>query len=253
MPGVGHDQLDGDGTLSHRYAHFASSRVLSHRASLDRVMVSVRALGDGDLDAAVALHLEVLHMEFLSRFGPGFMRAYYRAWIDAPGSIGLAAVDGHGVLLGVLLGASDPANHVRAMVRHHGPALAVKLLTYSLTHPRLAKDLVVTRGWRYTRGVARLVKSRVTRTPQSNPVAAGPVVGEITHVLVNPSAQGQGIGRALVEESVRVARAAGVQELELVTPPDMAAQHFYERLGWRASGAMQSRSGESFLRYRYTV
>jgi ribosomal protein S18 acetylase RimI-like enzyme len=216
-------------------------------------MVRVRAMSGDDLDAAVALHLEVLHMEFLSRFGPGFMRIYYGAWIDAPGSIGLAAVDDHGVLLGVLLGASDPANHVRAMVRHRGLALGAKLLAHSLTHPRLAKDLVVTRGWRYTRGVARLVKSRVTRRPTSGPAASGPVVGEITHVLVSPSAQGQGVGRALVEESVRVARAAGVQELELVTPPDMAAQHFYERLGWRASGAMQSRSGESFLRYRFTV
>jgi len=216
-------------------------------------MVSVRALGDGDLDAAVALHLEVMHMEFLSRFGPGFMRAYYGAWINTSGSIGLAAIDDQGALVGVLLGASDPAEHVRSMVRQYGPVLGVKLLAYSLTHPALAKDLVVTRGWRYTRGIARLVKSRVTKRSTSTPVASGPVVGEITHVLVNPATQGQGVGRALVEESVRVARAAGVQELELVTPPDMAAQHFYERLGWRASGAMQSRSGESFLRYRYTV
>lgn len=216
-------------------------------------MVSVRTLADGDLDAAVELHLEVLDMEFLSRFGPGFMRAYYHAWIDSSGSIGLAAIDDHGVLTGVLLGATDPANHVRIMVRRHGVALGTKLVAYALAHPPLAKDLIVTRGWRYTRGIARLVKSRLTKRSTSGAVAAGPVVGEITHVLVRPSAQGQGVGRALVEESVRVARAAGVQELELVTPPDMAAQHFYERLGWRASGAIQSRSGESFLRYRFTV
>ena len=205
------------------------------------------------MDAAVTLHLEVLDMEFLSRFGPSFMRAYYRAWIDSPGAIGLAAIDDQGVLLGVLLGASDPANHVRAMVRHHGVTLGTKLVAYALVHPPLAKDLIVTRGWRYTRGVARLVKSHLSKKSTSGSVTVGPVVGEITHVLVGPSAQGQGAGRALVEESVRVAREAGVQELELVTPPDLVARYFYERLGWRASGAMRSRSGESFLRYRYIV
>lgn len=216
-------------------------------------MVSVRTLVDGDLDAAVSLHLQVLHMEFLSRFGPKFMRTYYRAWISSTDSIGLAALDENGAVLGVLLGASDPALHVRAMVREHGVGLGAALIGHSLTHPRLAKDLIVTRGWRYTRGLARLVIARLTREPPSSPVAAGPVVGEITHVLVDPAAQGRGVGRALVEQCVRQARAAGVQELQLVTPPDMAAQHFYERLGWHASGEMQSRSGEDFLRYRLTL
>ncbi|MHB1251836.1 MAG: GNAT family N-acetyltransferase [Acidimicrobiales bacterium] len=215
--------------------------------------MSVRALADGDLDAAVSLHLQVLHMEFLSRFGPRFMRAYYHAWIASPGSLGLAAVDEDGSLLGVLLGANDPALHVRAMVRAHGVGLGAALVGYSLTHPRLAKDLIVTRGWRYTRGIARLVVARLSKRPPANPVAQGPVVGEITHVLVDPASQGRGVGRALVEESVRQARDAGVQELQLVTPPDMAAQHFYERLGWHASGEMSSRSGERFLRYRLTV
>lgn len=216
-------------------------------------MVSVRALVDADLDAAVALHLEVLHMEFLSRFGPRFMRTYYHAWIVSPGAMALAAVDENGTLLGVLLGAHDPAQHVRAMARDHGVAIGATLVGRALTHPRLAKDLIVTRGWRYTRGVARLVKSRLSKRPAPGPATSGPVIGEITHVLVDPSSQGRGVGRALVEESVRQARSAGVQELQLVTPPDMAAQHFYERLGWISSGAMQSRSGESFLRYRFTL
>ncbi len=216
-------------------------------------MVSVRALGERDLDAAVALHLEVLHMEFLSRFGPRFMRNYYHAWISSPGSLALAAVDESELLVGVLLGASDPAHHVRAMVRDHGLTMGATLVGRALVHPGLAKDLIVTRGWRYTRGVARLVKNRLSRRPSTNPPSSGPVIGEITHVLVDPSSQGRGVGRALVEESVREARAKGVQELQLVTPPDMAAQHFYERLGWRSSGAMQSRSGEKFLRYSFTL
>ena len=68
--------------------------------------VIVRSLVDEDVREAALLHRVVLDMEFLSRLGPAFMRAYYRAWIEAPGSISLAALDDDGHVLGVLLGAS---------------------------------------------------------------------------------------------------------------------------------------------------
>ena len=245
-------RCDSDGRLSHRYAYVIFSFITVERAA-HSVVVSVRQLSNNDIDAAVALHLDVLDMEFLSRFGVGFMRSYYRAWVSATGSIGLVALDHQGAVLGVVLGATDPAAHVRAMVRHDGLRLATKLLGHSLVHPQLAKDLVVTRGWRYSRALVRLVTKQLSKKGPVDVVEPGPVLGEITHVLVRPSAQGQGVGRALIDESVKLSRAAGVQELALVTPPDMAAKHFYERLGWRADGAMQSRSGEAFLRYRYTL
>ena len=216
-------------------------------------MMKVRPLVDTDLHAAAQLHREVLDMEFLSRFGSSFMRTYYRAWIHSPGSIALAATDDQEMLVGVLLGATDPSSHFRAMVRFHGFRIGAKLAAYALVHPALAKDLVVTRGWRYARGVARLVRARTSRAASVSASERGPVVGEITHVLVDRGAQGSGIGRALVEASIHEARVAGVQELVLVTPPDMDAKHFYERLGWQLDGSLQSRSGENFLRFRYVV
>ena len=72
-------------------------------------------------------------------------------------------------------------------------------------------------------------------------------------MLVDAAQQGHGIGRALVVEAIAQARAASVAQLVLVTPPDLAAQHFYDRLGWRRDGEITSRSGEVFLRYRYDV
>lgn len=216
-------------------------------------MIRVRPLVDADLDAAARIHRRVLDMEFLSRFGPSFMRTYYGAWIHSTGSLALAAHDEDGRLVGALLGATDPAAHARAMVRHHGAAIATKLLAYALARPRLAKELIATRGWRYTRGLVRLVRSRFASSSAAPVADLGPVVGEITHVLVSPDARGRGVGRALVQESVDRARTAGVEELTLVTPPDMAARHFYEHLGWHCDGAMQSHSGEEFLRFHYLV
>ncbi len=213
-------------------------------------MVSVRPMQDRDLDAVVALHREVLDMEFLSRFGPRFLRSYYRAWISTPGAVALVALE-DGVVVGGLLGASDPGRHVRAMVRDHGVTLALRQVGAALSDPRLARDLVATRAVRYARGLARLVASR-WRQP-ANVAPSGPVIGEITHVLVAPRSQGRGVGRALVEGALAAIRATGVRRVELVTPPDLAARHFYERLGWRLTGEMASRSGEPFLRFVYDL
>ncbi len=193
-------------------------------------------------------------MEFLARFGPSFMRTYYRAWVTTTGSMSFAAVDEAGDVVGVLLGATDPATHVRSMVREHGFALVRAMVFSAALRPRLAKDLVVTRGGRYVRGVARLVAGRLGgATSTSTPPPDRPKVGEVTHVLVDPSRQGGGIGRLLVDAAIMTARDHGNDELVLVTPPDLAARHFYEALGWAADGSIVSRSGESFLRYRFAL
>ena len=216
--------------------------------------VRVRPLIDADAGTAAAIHRDVLDMEFLSRYGPAFMRTYYRAWLEAPGAIALAAVDEHGKLVGVLLGAVDPATHTRAMVRRHGAKLAARLGLYAVGHPGLARDLVVTRGRRYAGGLARMAAARARRRP--TPQVADPgrsAVGEVTHVLVRPDHQGSGVGRALVDAAVLAGTNAALDELVLVTPPDLAARVFYERLGWLAAGEIVSRSGEPFLRYRFPL
>jgi ribosomal protein S18 acetylase RimI-like enzyme len=216
--------------------------------------VRVRNLADADLTSAAGLHRDVLDMEFLSRFGLDFMRTYYRAWLEATGGIALAAVDEKGTLVGALLGAVDPATHTRAMVRRSGARLAARLAVYAVGHPPLAKDLVVTRGRRYAGGLVRMVAARFRPRPGSSSVEpVGPRVGEITHVLVRPDRQGSGIGRALVDAAVVAGTAAELDELVLVTPPDLEAPAFYERLGWLGAGEVVSRSGEHFLRYRFPL
>jgi GNAT superfamily N-acetyltransferase len=210
--------------------------------------VRVRPLVKDDLVAAAVLHRRVLNSEFLSHCGLVFMRTYYQAWVEAPGSISIAAVDESGDLLGALLGATDPATHIRAMVRRRGLTIGFRLVAYAMGHPALAKDLIVTRARRYARGVARLVVARPGRLPRSSAGAAG--VGEVTHLFVRLDRQGPGIGCALLDAAVEAARHAGVDELVLVTAPDLAARKFYERLGWLADGEMSRRSGEPFVRYR---
>jgi len=216
--------------------------------------VRVRPLADTDLGPAARLHLEVLNMEFLSRFGFAFLRAYYRAWLEAPGAIALAAVDDQEQVVGALLGAVDPAVHTREMVRRHGMRLAARLAVHALGHPMLAKDLVLTRGRRYARGLTRIAVARFRWTATTSfPEPERPAIGEITHLLVRHDRQGSGIGRALVDAAAAAGTHADLDELVLVTPPDLAARAFYERLGWQAAGEIVSRSGEYFLRYRFPL
>ena len=213
-------------------------------------------------------------MEFLARCGPRFLAQYHRAWIDSPTGLALAAVDEQGRVVGVLLGALDPAAHVRTVVRRHGLSLMFWLVARAVTDRSFARDLLTTRLSRYVRGVVRILASGVstvlwhkpppgqrsppsaTTTDQSGAASTSrqghrvPTSGEITHLMVQPDKRGSGVGRELLAQAGRAGKQEGLDEFVLVTPPDLAARAFYERLGWRFDGELASRSGEPFVRYR---
>jgi ribosomal protein S18 acetylase RimI-like enzyme len=198
-------------------------------------------------------------MEFLARAGRRFLRHYHRAWIDTGDAIALAATDEDGRVVGFLLGALRPAGHFRTMVRRHGADLAGALVLAALARPRLAWELFTTRLLRYARGLLRMAWSSVTgrravRDAPAPTVVPSRRIGEVTHVLVRPDLQGSGAGRALLVEAEAAARRAGVEELVLVTPPDLAgAVGFYEHMGWQRAGELTSRSGEPFVRFRLVL
>jgi GNAT superfamily N-acetyltransferase len=55
-------------------------------------------------------------------------------------------------------------------------------------------------------------------------------------VRVSAAARGGGVGRAMMEEAIRRARARGCHQLQLTTHKSRVDAHrFYERLGFRAS------------------
>lgn len=237
------------------------------------VNVAVRALTPAEIGLSARLHGEALDMEFLARCGQGFLRAYHRAWLDSPTGLALAAVDDDHRILGVLLGSVDPASHYRSMVRRHGASLAGRLLVSALMRPALARDLIVTRARRYGRGLLRMLAGWVRddrmsgkrdrgdapHRPPSSAVADSAdrsdpaATGEVTHVMVRSDARRGGVGRVLLARAEEEARLAGLDELVLVTPPDLAATSFYEHLGWQRVGELTSQSGEQFLRYRFDL
>ena len=67
----------------------------------------------------------------------------------------------------------------------------------------------------------------------------------IEDVVVDESARGQGVGAALTEEALRIARAAGVRTVDLTSRPERAAANrLYQRLGFAQRNSQV---------YRYTI
>lgn len=222
----------------------------------------IRELRRSDVAASSLLHHDVLGMEFLARAGVRFLRSYHRAWIDSPHALALVAVDGEGMIVGAVLGSTRPAAQYRTMVRRHGLTLMAWLVLRAVSHPRFARELLATRGLRYALGLSRMLgRGRPARAPIEDELSvvldvAGQndqAIGEVTHVMVSRDLQSQGLGRLMLHDVHRSAQTAGLNQLVLVTPPDLSARGFYEHLGWQSDGELTSRSGEPFVRYRLMI
>ena len=76
----------------------------------------------------------------------------------------------------------------------------------------------------------------VTTGPARHDDEAG--LGEVWAIYVEPDAQGQGVGRALMDAGVRDLSTRGFGEVVLwVFEANAPARAFYERLGWIPDGA----------------
>lgn len=75
---------------------------------------------------------------------------------------------------------------------------------------------------------------------------------ELLRIAVDPSHQGQGLGRRLLRESTEALRHQGVQAFHLeVRVSNASARHLYESEGWQALGRRKAyyRDGEDAMRY----
>jgi ribosomal protein S18 acetylase RimI-like enzyme len=74
---------------------------------------------------------------------------------------------------------------------------------------------------------------------QSIPLQSHHHVLEVNGLAVDPSRQGRGIGRALMEEAKREARRKGARKLSLrVLAPNVTARRLYESCGFTVEGVL---------------
>lgn len=213
--------------------------------------VEVRRMTRRQTREAALLHTRELPHEFLTRFGPDFLSSYYRAFVDSPHAVALAAsADGERSLDGVLIGTFDTGAHYSHLVRRHGPRLAFGALRQALRRPALATDILRTRLRRYCRGILRSLRHAASESKKDALHRELERVGFVAYVAVDERRRGHGIGGRLFEAYEELAREAGLQRLELVTLPDeRGAAPFFDKLGYRREGEITSRSGERYAFY----
>lgn len=189
---------------------------MSHSAA-----VSIRRAVPPDVGAVVAVHAAAFPDFFLTRLGPAFLRAYYRAVLECDaGWLLIANRDGQ--TIGFVAGFADPDRFYAGLKRRPW-RFAVPLALGLLQRPWLIARIV-------TR-VAAVVR-RGRPSPSARPGAAS---CEMSSLAVHPTAQQQGIGGMLVAAFIESARGVDAACIRLTTDArdNDAVNAFYARSGFR--------------------
>lgn len=192
--------------------------------------VTVRDVTITDLDAVASIHIASFGQSVLARLGDEVMRRYYRWQLTGPHDlIAVVACRGHEVL-GFTLGGVFRGSTI-GFVRREKWLLVGKVLR----HPAV---LLTELGWKRIALALRLLARRGSLAHPEALVAAEPQLRScgVLAIAVHPSAQGLGVGRAMMGEVRRRAEAEGFRRLHLTVSPDnLAAVRFYESLGFERS------------------
>jgi ribosomal protein S18 acetylase RimI-like enzyme len=187
---------------------------------------AVRPATVDDAAAAASLHVEQIGEGFLSLLGPGFLTRLYRRITRTPGSFLLVAeVDGR--VVGFVAGSGDVGYLYRSFLLRDGVQAALGAAG------RLAA------GWR-----------RVLETLRH---ASGDGVGrgrgtELLAIAVDPAAQGEGIGSALVDAFFAEVDARGDRSAYVVVAShNDRAIRMYGRAGFVPGGTVELHAGTRSL------
>lgn len=209
----------------------------------DDAAADVGALRPDELEHAAALHAEALSAGFLVGLGHRFVMAYHRTFVDSPHAVAVAArLDG--VLVGMLLGVTDPVAHRRWLRRHRALRLARMGTLALLARPRATVRFARTRMPRYWRALRGAERPGPGADEAAERDVRAPAV--LSHVAALRGARGLGIGEALVEAFLRSAGASGALRARLATVAgEDGAGGFYRRLGWELEATVVDADGRS--------
>jgi GNAT superfamily N-acetyltransferase len=181
----------------------------------------------------VAIHQQAFVGFFLTELGPRFLRRYYELVLRSPAGV-LWVVDGEeGSPAGFVAGSVDPAAfyaELRGGKLQFGLAMLPTLLRRPLSVPRV------------------LTNFRRTGDQDERPPAG---VAELTSIGVCPTATGKGFGQALAKAFAGAARARGCHGVYLTTDAhgNDRVNEFYQRQGYRLTGAITAHGGRVLNKY----
>jgi GNAT superfamily N-acetyltransferase len=194
----------------------------------------VDPLPQEQVDAVVSLHLNAFPDFFLSILGPRFLREFYVSFLMDQAAMAFVACAERDEVVGAIVGPLDPHGFFSRLLRRRWWAFCLAALATALSHPSI---------------VARLIRALRYR----GDVPKGSVRALLSSVAVAPSAQGRGVGKALVLRWLEEARRRGASGCYLTTDADnnRAVNGFYLSLSWILESTYTTPEGRKMNRYVY--
>ena len=193
---------------------------------------SLSRLRPTDVPALAALHRRALPTFFLSCLGEGFLAQFYRGFVGDGTAVTVVAHDGDGRPVGAVVGTTEPAGFFRRLLRRRWLGFGIAALGAVARRPST---------------IPRLLRAVTYRGG-----AASPSDGALlSSVCVDPTIQGRGLGRELIEAWEAEAARMGAARAFLTTDAEDndAVNAFYRSRGWSLEDRFVTREGRAMNRY----
>jgi ribosomal protein S18 acetylase RimI-like enzyme len=150
----------------------------------------------------------------LADLGRPFVKRFYERALVAGDAIALCAVDDNQSVIGWVMGCQDPGA-LHAQLKKPLPWFALRMLEVLLTRPRVFIQLLL---------------SLVTARSVNSGLGGGI---ELTYIGVSPSAQGKGVGKALLGSFLETVRQKNIPKVLLTVETDNdSALRLYHQAGF---------------------
>jgi ribosomal protein S18 acetylase RimI-like enzyme len=185
------------------------------------------------LNDIIKIHIEAFPGFFLTFLGPGFLKEFYKSFLYDDQGIGFVAVEDNRIL-GAIVGPFRPAGYFKRLLLRKWYVFCFASIGAVLRKPKVIKRLF--RAVFY-RGEAPQGKDRAL----------------LSSIAVSPSAQGKGIGKALVMKWLDAVSARGGKGAFLTTDAENnnVVNSFYHNLGWKLDSTYETSEGRKMNRYVY--
>lgn len=204
--------------------------------------VQFRRARNDDVPAIARVLQESKPSSIWSQLGGAVTEAYVRHYCMSAGTLAVVAVE-EGTVIGACLGTTDPDHDRRNFYRESALTLVKVVAAEVAQRPRVARQLV-RRAARTIGSAGSAARARLLRTDAMTDSQERMTHGRsdgsealIATLIVRPSAQGRGVGRALLEKTIEEIALLGTAEWCRIntTVDNIPAQRSMERAGFERS------------------
>lgn len=217
--------------LAERTLSIAAGR--THEEQAGESPLRIVALRRTHVAAVAELHRHAFPDFFLTQLGSGFLREFYRGFLEDPTAVTAVLMDGTGRVRGAAVGTTEPAGFFKRLLKRRLAGFAGHSAAVAIRNPRHAPRLL------------RAVAYR-GEVPDDLPGAA-----LLSSICVDPALQGRGAGRLLLDAWTAQAQRQGASSAVLTTDADGndSVNAFYRRLGWTVNDEYATPENRRMYRY----